>query len=201
VTDLAAAFPGRAPRRAGRPRDARARHVILQATRTVLASSGFAGLTVDAVATTAGVGKATIYRRWPSRERLVLDAVREVTAPITVPDTGALRSDLVAFAEAMSGDLTTGVAQVLPGLAAAAAHSPALREELVAFAAERRAHVRSALGRAAARGELRPGTDLDVAVEQLVGPVVYRMVVTGSVPTGAEVGAMIDQLLAGIGPR
>lgn len=202
MTDLAA-LPGRGPRRPGRPRDARARRAILEATRTVLASAGFAGLTVDAVAAEAGVGKATIYRRWPSRERLVLEAVREVTAPVAVPDTGALRSDLVAFAQAVSGGITTtGVAQVLPGLAAAAAHSPTLRDELVSFAAERRAHVRAALERAVARGEVAAGADLDLAVDQLVGPVVYRIVVTGAAPSADDVGAMVDQLVAGIGnPR
>jgi AcrR family transcriptional regulator len=189
-----------APRRRGRPRDERARRAILQATRALLARAGFTGLTVDAVAAEAGVGKATIYRRWPSKELLVLEAVREVTAPITVPDTGDLRSDLAAFAEAMVGGMAAAdLTQLLPGLAAAATHDPAMRKELVAFARSRRAHVLAAVERAAARGEIRPGTDLDVAVDLLVGPVVYRIVVLGTAPTGAEVAAMVDQLLAGVG--
>jgi AcrR family transcriptional regulator len=152
------------------------------------------------VAAEAGVGKATIYRRWPGKERLVLDAVREVTAPVAVPDTGDLRGDLAAFTAVMAGEAAeAGLAQLLPGLAAAAVHNPDLRRELVAFAEERRAHVRGAFERAVARGEVRAGVDLALAVEQVVGPVVSRLVIAGEAPQPEEVGRMVDHLLAGIG--
>lgn len=167
----------------------------------VLGRAGFAGLTVDAVAAEAGVGKATIYRRWASKEGLVLDAVREATAPVTVPDTGTLKGDLVAFLDVVLGHLGAADARrIIPGLAAAAADDPALRAELAAFAGERRAHVAAAVRRAVARGEVSEAVDVDVVVELLVGPVIYRVAVLGDAPLAGEVAAMVDHLVAGIGP-
>ena len=88
------------PKRPGRPRDEGAAQAILTATMELMAEVGFAGVTVDGVAQRAGVGKATIYRRWKSKERLVLDAIGASTEPAPVPDTGSVAGDL-------RGDLRT----------------------------------------------------------------------------------------------
>ena len=82
------------PRRPGRPRDARADRAILEATLELAAEFGPLGLSMDAVAERAGVSKATIYRRWSSKEALLLDAWRELAGAIPVPDSGVLRDDL-----------------------------------------------------------------------------------------------------------
>ena len=83
-----------ATRKVGRPRDARADVAILQAVLDLVAHSGLTHLSMDAVAAKAGVGKATIYRRWPSKEALVVDAWRTLIAPAETPDTGSLRGDV-----------------------------------------------------------------------------------------------------------
>ena len=84
------------PRR-GRPLDEACGPNILDATLDIVAEVGYAGLTVDAVAQRAGVGKATIYRRWASKESLLLEAWRSCIAPIVQPDTGTLRGDVEAM--------------------------------------------------------------------------------------------------------
>ena len=83
-------------RRPGRPRDVGADDAIMDAVVEILTEVGFRGLTIDAVAHRAGVGKATIYRRWPGKEQLVLDALTAERVPVPEPDTGSLRDDLLA---------------------------------------------------------------------------------------------------------
>ena len=90
------AAPETAARKPGRPRDARADRAILEATLELASEQGL-GLSMDAVAARAGVSKATIYRRWASKEALVLDAWRELVGPMPVPDTGSVRGDLRAI--------------------------------------------------------------------------------------------------------
>lgn len=80
----------------GRPRDPAVEAAILRATRELLVERGFAGMTVDAVASAAHCGKAAVYRRWPSKTALVVAAVRDVYDPPAVPDTGSLRDDVLA---------------------------------------------------------------------------------------------------------
>ena len=84
------------PRR-GRPRDARCDQAILEATLEMLVEGGAANLSIDGVAQRAGVGKATIYRRWSSKEALVLEALGSDTSTLDVPDTGSLRTDMEAY--------------------------------------------------------------------------------------------------------
>src|SRR5262245_34265059 len=92
AVDLTAVTPRR-----GHPRDARCDHAILQATLDLLVEAGAANLSIDGVAARAGVGKATIYRRWSSKEALVLETLSSDATTIEIPDTGSLRGDLVAY--------------------------------------------------------------------------------------------------------
>jgi AcrR family transcriptional regulator len=127
-------------RRPGRARDPRADKAILAAAVALLTEVGFGGLTVDAVAHRAGVGKATIYRRWDSKERLVLDALSTEHQPLEAPNTGGLRADLMALYEPMTEPVAQQTAvRLMPALAAEAAGNPALAEQLRAFVSLRRA--------------------------------------------------------------
>src|SRR6266496_6782642 len=89
--------PEQGIRKPGRPRSAQAHKAILDATLELLAEGGFQGLSIEAVAARAGVGKTTIYRRWPSKNELVMDAIREVQVNLSVIDTGNFRKDVVTF--------------------------------------------------------------------------------------------------------
>ena len=113
-----------APRRAGRPRDSSRDALILEETLAVLAEAGYDGLTVDKVAARVGAGRATIYRRWPSKVELVLDAVRRLSGgdvgPDALPDTGSLRADMVAMVLPQSEQEQDYRVRILAGVASLA---------------------------------------------------------------------------------
>jgi AcrR family transcriptional regulator len=123
------AAAGDRPGRGGRPRDPSRDGAIRAAILQVLAESGYAGLTMDAVASAAGVGKATIYRRWRTKSDLVADAVAELSAmSIDAPDTGSLEGDLRVLlhwlVDAVNGPLGAATLSLLSALP----HEPSLRE-------------------------------------------------------------------------
>lgn len=120
---------GDRPGRGGRPRDPSRDGAIRAAILQVLAESGYSGLTMDAVASAAGVGKATIYRRWRTKSDLVADAVAELSQlSIETPDTGSLEGDLKVLlhwlVDAVNGPLGAATLSLLSALP----HEPGLRE-------------------------------------------------------------------------
>ncbi len=188
-------------RRPGRPRDAGADEAILTAVIDLLVEVGFGGLTVDAVAQRAGVGKATIYRRWQGKEQLVLEALAQQRHTIPVPDTGSLRGDLVVLYTAM-GDPAAQEATVrlMPALAVEAAANPDLADRLRAFVSDRRAPARTVLARGRERGEVDPTVDVEQCIDLLTGPILYRLLFTGAEVTPAVIARSIDLVLRAIAP-
>ncbi len=187
------------PRRPGRPRDECVEAEIVEACLDLLVEVGFSRLTVDGVAARAGVGKATIYRRWPSKGALVLAASECVFDDASAPDTGTLRGDVheltSAFVEHLQAS-PTGC--LLPALAVEARGNPELAELVATSADERRECARTVLRRARDRGELRPGTDIEVVIDAVAGPAFYRMMITGGPPTMGWMAKVVDMVLDGI---
>ena len=184
-----------APRR-GRPRDARCDQAILQATVEMLIEGGAANLSIDGVATRAGVGKATIYRRWTSKEALVLEAINTDESIIPTPDTGTLRGDLEQYFDHLLQKFRDSEgSDVLPHLIEAACYDPEVRISLDAYISGRQKPLRALLHRAQQRGELEPGTDLTVMVDVLAGPVMYRRLLTGHRIDRAFVRKLLDIVL------
>ena len=184
-----------APRR-GRPRRADADEAILRATLEQLADAGVAGLSMDLVAQRAGVGKATIYRRWTSKEELVLEALRTVAAPIPVPDEGSLRGDLIAYTDELVERFSHGRgSDVLPHLVAASCHDAELRASLDAFTRGRQATLRRLFARGVERGELPADTDIDLAVDAILGPIFYRHLLSGEPVDRALARRLVDLAL------
>ena len=189
-----------ADRRPGRPRNPELDATILQATMELLCEAGFTGTTVEAVAERAGVGKATIYRRWPTREDLLLAAGGEMGPCPGDPDCGNLRDDLIVLLGGLVSMMTeTPVGALLPATVDEAARNPAMRTRLDAFIAERRAPVRAALSRAAARGELRDGVDHELLVDLMAGPVFTRLLLTGAPLDRTMAERVVDVVLHGAG--
>ena len=192
------------PRRMpGRPRSEASHHAIIQATLELLVESGYRSLTMEAVRDRAGVGKATIYRRWSSKEELVRDAIVFVHDDFVAPDTGSLRGDYEGMARAVvAAAQKAGAATFMPRLLGDAANDPELHaifyEHLVA---PRRRQTRIVLERAIARGELRDDLDVELMMDLFAGPVVYRLIISGG-DFGQLFGfdEQLDALLNGLAP-
>jgi len=183
---------------AGRPRSEVAHQAILDATLALLAEVGFSALTVEGVATRAGVGKATIYRRWPSKLPLVVDAFQELPG-LEEPDTGDLVDDLkVMLRSYLKLFNETPLAAVLPSLAGERAHNPELSELLDPVLRGRRKPLSVALQRAVARGELPEDIDIELAVDLIVGPIAVRLFFTGGNISPRIVAPTVDMALEGL---
>ena len=183
---------------AGRPRSEEAHQAILDATLALLAEVGFSALTVEGVAGRAGVGKATIYRRWPSKLPLVVEAFGGLPS-FEDADTGALETDLKAMLRSYLELFNkTPLAAVLPALASERAHDPALAELFDPVLLQRRTPLVQALERAVARGEISADLDLDLAADLIVGPIAVRLFFTGRKIHAKMVDPMVDLALQGI---
>jgi AcrR family transcriptional regulator len=183
------------PARPGRPRDASRDEEILSAVLRLLEHTSYTDLTIAAIAREAGVGKPTLYLRWPSKASVVAEAVVRVLSADPFPDRGDVRSDLVAGLRGMIHLFaTTAAGRVLPGLVADLHEDPALLEAFAErYFRPRRRSARAALERGVARGELGADTDLELAVDLLVGPVYYRLLAHGE-----KVEVSPDDLVAAV---
>jgi AcrR family transcriptional regulator len=153
--------------RPGRRRDPSRDEAILAATLAAFAEQGYAGVSIEGVAARAGVGKATIYRRYASKAQLVVEAVR-VGACLGdhLPDTGDLRSDLASMLRAMVDRLHSPAGPVLLAFAAERLRHPELAAEFErSVIGAKRAHARSLIAAAVDRGELPADTDIELVAE------------------------------------
>ncbi|HTC79900.1 MAG TPA: TetR/AcrR family transcriptional regulator [Acidimicrobiia bacterium] len=191
-----------AVRRPGRPRSLSAHQAILDAALDLLAAEGYERMTIEAVAARAGVGKTTIYRRWASKEDLIIDAMENLISEVHPPDTGSVRDDLVELLTQMQRVLASSRAgDVFPRMVAEVAAGSALgRAYLQRVIGPRFAMVDSILARGVRRGELSADLDLDVARDLLVGPVVVAKLTGRLTPRAAPQRAaqLVDTLLGGL---
>jgi AcrR family transcriptional regulator len=185
-----------APHR-GRPRDPSVDEAILEATIALLAELGYDRMTVDAVASRAGVSKPTIYRRWPEgKEQLVGAAVARCKEEIPVIDTGSLRGDLVALIDHMIGGFRENT-QLAAGLTQRLQESPELarffREEIAPL---KRELFKSIVKRAVDRGELgRMPRDLTLLADLAPSVIHSRALIMGEPLDGRFVNQLVDQVL------
>lgn len=186
--------------RVGRPRDAAVSAAVAGAVIALLREVGLSGLTMDAVASKAGVSKASIYRRWASKEELLVDVIANLASENPLPDTGHLKDDLVELLHRMKAflsDIEAG--QIFPWMAAEVhAGSELGRRYAEQVILPRRAMLAGMLAEARARGELRHDLDIDVAVDMLTGPIILRMLLGRLAPSEAEwAPRLVDGLLQG----
>lgn len=162
----------------GRPRDGRIDGAIAQATRELLAERGYAGLTVDAVAARAGVGKAAIYRRHATKQEMIFAATVHDMQEQPPPDSGSLRGDLAAITRTIASQLSTAPPDVLHGLLSDIHADTALGARFTSTFLEReRLVITEVLHRAVARGELAERPDTGVVHALLLGPIFYRLLI------------------------
>jgi AcrR family transcriptional regulator len=165
----------------GRPRDPRADRAILGATLELMAEGGIASLRVDDVAARAGVGKATIYRRFATKDELITAAVAGLVSDVSVPETGSTYGDLDALMRGAVRLYTGPLApRLMPDLVSEMARNTALAEAVRrGFLARRRDALRSVLVQGVERGDLRSDLDYELTLDILLGPLFYRLLVTG----------------------
>ncbi|MGE2716742.1 TetR/AcrR family transcriptional regulator [Mycolicibacterium litorale] len=182
---------------AGRPRDARVTEAILDAVLAELADKGFGGLSMDAVARRARVGKSALYRRWPSKIEMTADLMRALSVTADpAPDTGSLAGDVRALLDNVLTWLTDDrVRRVYPDLIAEAQRTPALGEALMAYVGRpRRARATEVLDRAVARGEVAVDADQEVIVDAMGALVFWRLIALGKSVTARH----LDRLTVAI---
>jgi len=171
---------------------------ILLATLQLLAESGYDQLTIDAVAARARCSKATIYRRWPGKAALVMTAVRRYAgrSGTPAPDTGSLRSDLLAALQAMRSSLTEADAALILGLLIAMRRDPELaatvRDQVLDA---KREALGAAIGRAIARGEIPADTDTGLLAEISSAVLFSRQLVTGEPLDDDFIQHLVDAVL------
>ncbi|MEX1134405.1 MAG: TetR/AcrR family transcriptional regulator [Acidimicrobiia bacterium] len=161
-------------RKLGRPRDASVDAAIVQAVLEVLNEVGLGAMSMDAVAARAGVGKATIYRRWSSKEAMVIDAIASLVASVEVPVTDDIRTDLItllARLRAFMNDARGG--SIFPWLVGEVASGTDVgRHYANAVIIPRRALIGEVIRRAMEIGSLRPDLDVQLAVDMITGPAI-----------------------------
>jgi len=184
----------------GRPRNAAHDEAIVQAVRDLLRASGYGALTIDGVAARAGVGRPTVYRRWPSKAALVIGALSDLAPTQPTPDTGSLREDLLAIRRRQMELLSSPEGRrVLPGLAADVAEDEELHRCFNdQYVAPWKGAVEEAIERAVARGEIAGTADAMVVSDVLTGPLFFRVLFAGEPVTDQALESAVDLVLAGL---
>jgi AcrR family transcriptional regulator len=182
--------------RGGRYLDSSRDPILREAALVLLAEVGYDRLTMDAVAARARAGKTTIYRRWPGKAELVVDALNSLKGVPDVPDTGSLRQDLRALAESITSAESRFGAQVTIGMVNALARDAELRRVFrEKFIAPRMAGFRTVFERAVARGEMPDGHDLDLLARLFPALALHQLAMSGELPDTRFAGQIMDQVV------
>ena len=190
-------------RRPGRPRSEQAEQAIIEATLDLFAEQGFEGVCVEAVAARAGVGKATIYRRWPNKEELLLAALGSMKSPFPEPGGASVRDDLVAMLTVMCEDkadprkarryaLLLGEGGKYPRLMAR------YKETVVK---PRHDAIRAVIRRGIETGELRADVDIEIALLTLTGTVLAKEKSAAGELNAGFAARIVDEVLLGLAAR
>jgi AcrR family transcriptional regulator len=162
----------------GRPRKPETNAAILDAALDLFGEAGYEGMTVEAVAARAGVGKTTIYRRWSSKDDLIIAAIQEVLTTVEVPAIGDVRKTLITMVGGAIAFMNTSTAGLIfPRMAGeVAARTPLGVRYVETIIGPRRAMVRAILSQAVVDGVLRPDLDVALLADTLVGPIILRKI-------------------------
>lgn len=188
------------PRRRPGGRNARIQAAVFEATFRLLEEKGYEALSMASIAARAGVHEATLYRRWKTKERLVIDATtHRVKDDLPVPDTGTFRSDLIELLQSLRTFLQSAVGQALFQTTVVTTHVP----EFCTFRKEhwqkRRTHLQVIFDRAIARGECSPQIDSQLFLEMLAGTLYVRLFVVNEPVDEGLPERVVDLLLTGGG--
>ncbi|RKE16868.1 TetR/AcrR family transcriptional regulator [Streptomyces sp. TLI_171] len=183
-------------------RSERARRAILDAVHDLAVRKGYAKVTIEAIAAQAGVGKPTIYRWWPSKGAVALDALNErIGATTDFPDTGDIAADLATQITAVTGMFASDIGRLYRGIIAEAQGDERLRLAVRETIVEPRARqCAERLDRAVAAGQVRSDLPTRTLVDLFYGPVYYRFLLGFSDAEMQQVPGLVRHILAGLTP-
>jgi AcrR family transcriptional regulator len=196
--------PASAPRSPGRPRSARADEAIVEAVLDLLAEGATVeSLSIEAIAARAGVGKATIYRRWSGKDALMVEAIRTLKGHPPMPEGASVRDDLVTLVGAAARLRDPRADKIMPCLVPEMHRNPQQYTMYQEIVAPRRELMREVLRRGIRTGELRADIDLELTMAMLMGPTVLQRVLKWNPQLEEEHLAerTVDAVLAGIAAR
>lgn len=184
----------------GRPVDIRIDEDVVLAVLQALKTRGYRHITIEGIARTVKRARTSLYRRWPSKRRLVAFAVVSTLKAEPAPDSGSLRQDLICAVETLRRAFSGPLGQALPGLLADMAHdlelARTIRDEVLA---RRRASIEKAIVRGISRGEIRGDLQVDVMIDLLTAPCYFRVLFGHARPTRAFVETVVDYVLRAAG--
>ena len=174
------------------------RAAVIAATLAELSDRGYSGVSLDDVAARAEVHKTTVYRRWRTKESLVLEVMLEQAAQtVAVPDTGSLRGDLLELARRSAAIQTSPAGEaVIRAVAGEAPGNPGMAAASRRFWAERLELDRTIVARARDRGEMDPRSEGWPVIEMVLGPLYFRLLVTGDAPEDDFIERIVDLVYA-----
>jgi AcrR family transcriptional regulator len=191
-----------AKRAPGRPRSEQSRQAILASTTRILQEVGFADLSIEAIAADANVGKATIYRWWPTKAALVADAFsNSADQELRFPDTGSVRSDMSQQMRQLARVFRSKRGRVVAALLAGGQSDPELLEAFrERFLLPRRREAYATLRRGIERGEIGEGVDMDLILDALYGPMYMRFLIRHDTLTEEFVNELCDLVMDSVAP-
>lgn len=162
----------------GRPRSSQADQAILQATLDLLAQIGYQSMSIEAIASRAGVGKTTIYRRYSSKEELVADAIESLREDLQIPNTGSFWGDMDIVIDNAAKRIQSPLGrQTLALIISTASSNPQFAQVYWRkYTKPRRDAFAQVLERAKARGEIQPNADIDLIIDLVSGSLYYALV-------------------------
>ena len=190
--------------RGGRPRNPELDRAILDAAAQLLAEEGYERMSIESVAHRAGVGKPTIYRRWSSKQAMVIDALARLNDGVEIPGEGSVRDRLTTFLERLWREAAKPHSDRMPVLSHLMGEihrSPELREAVRStFVAERRRRVQALLREGIENGEIDPSVDVGVVTDMALSPLVARKLLMGGKISPGEARSIVDVLFDGCAP-
>jgi len=184
----------------GRPRSNESHDAILNAALALLEEVGFADLSIEGIAARAGVGKTTIYRRWPNKASLIMDAFLSAVQPhVTFRNTGSMRESFRRQLRSVVRVLAGPHGRMITALIAAGQIDPEVNEAYrTRWQSIRRVEARQMLQAGIKRGELRKDTDVELVLDALYGPLYYRLLIKHAPLTPGFADALVDFVFAGL---
>ncbi|SBS76404.1 Regulatory protein TetR [uncultured Mycobacterium sp.] len=186
--------------RPGRPRSEQSRAAVVRATSELLHEIGLRAMTTEQIAARSGSSKATIYKWWPNKYAVAVDAFfSEMQADSPDPDTGSARGDFTIWLRGLFHFYTGPSGRVFAQLVGEAQFDPEVTNELRdGLIRTRRAALETVWDRGVARGELRADVDRDVAIDLIIGPALYRLMTSRGAMDDAAADAIVDAAVRGL---